>query len=942
MNALTGFGDTISFGGYLTIGHDWGSGVGSHTVGSGQSLSARRLYVGYDSTGELTIVGGGAATVNSDAIVSNYWAASGTLTVDGPGSTFGSGRLMVGISGTGALEITDGGQVECSKGMVALTGGFTSTAAISGYNSKWTCSQSLYVGGGDTAAGGTGELTINGGGPIATALDVANTLKVWGSGTVNLSSAQIIANEIELVTGATLNMSASSTLMVNRLTGFGDTVSLGGGLKIGHGGGSGAGSHAVGAGQSLSTGSVLVVGHTAPGDLTVTGGGTVWSFGASVGSQATSVGTVAVDGAGSSWTINATAFVGYAGTGMLTIGSGGHVSAGEFLLGGAPSSSGTVTVQDPGSSLNADGDLTVGGSSGAPGELNVVNGAAVDVGGNLRIWWMGAVNIAGGTIHCGDVDPRGGAIDFSWGGFAIDADLTLDGGDLATELFGDPAVVPPMKALGIGGTATLLTPVTLDGGAFSVGGLVNPDFFEFVSGTFGLTRDDLVIGPGEMFGRTVTVTSEQTIEVTNTATVTPAGVLDVQGGQFSAGELVNHGQVTLGGLPSLVGGAILTNHGFVRGDGTISASLHNEASGQVQASAGERLVFAGAGNTNAGSLIADGGTIETSYDLTNTGQASVTDGALRTGGPATNTATGTISGSGRATMRFDGGLVNSGIVGVSFAEADIYGDITNDAVGIVSVAGESHAAFVGDFANSGSVYVGPGSTAVFLGHVSGPGSFPGGGTVEFVDGFSPGNSPAVVNFGGDVTFASSSLLTIELAANDNSEPLAPQYDALLVADDVALGGTLELTWLPRSGDPGSRFGGVYDIVTYAGKLDGTFSGLAGGIGQAYVKSIDYAFDLGDGRRAVRVELYDLLDADADLDGTVNRDDLLALAANFGSDGADWYSGDFNFDGTVNALDYILLKTNFGQLVPKAGTVPEPATLALLAVGGLISIRRRRR
>jgi len=46
---------------------------------------------------------------------------------------------------------------------------------------------------------------------------------------------------------------------------------------------------------------------------------------------------------------------------------------------------------------------------------------------------------------------------------------------------------------------------------------------------------------------------------------------------------------------------------------------------------------------------------------------------------------------------------------------------------------------------------------------------------------------------------------------------------------------------------------------------------------------------------------------------------------------------------VNYLDYIALKRSMGDSVPGGvGITPEPATLALLALGALAGLRRRRR
>ena len=79
-------------------------------------------------------------------------------------------------------------------------------------------------------------------------------------------------------------------------------------------------------------------------------------------------------------------------------------------------------------------------------------------------------------------------------------------------------------------------------------------------------------------------------------------------------------------------------------------------------------------------------------------------------------------------------------------------------------------------------------------------------------------------------------------------------------------------------------------------------------------------------------------ADANKDGIVDGQDFTILKARFGTPGG-WADGDFNCDGFVDGQDFSVLKTHFGQTAGGA-PVPEPGGLALVALGGLATMRRR--
>ncbi len=80
--------------------------------------------------------------------------------------------------------------------------------------------------------------------------------------------------------------------------------------------------------------------------------------------------------------------------------------------------------------------------------------------------------------------------------------------------------------------------------------------------------------------------------------------------------------------------------------------------------------------------------------------------------------------------------------------------------------------------------------------------------------------------------------------------------------------------------------------------------------------------------------------DFNLDGVVNATDLQIMKGSFGLSGVGYAAGNANCDTVVNATDLQILKGSFGL---SASGVPEPATLAALALGasGVLAHRRRK-
>jgi T5SS/PEP-CTERM-associated repeat protein len=835
---------SISQNNSLWVGDDTGS-IGTLVMRDSARFDANEIDIGWyrGGTGHVTLSGSAALTSRNYAVLGQEGGIA-TLTMRGASVYNGNYGHMGGIrGGTSMITLEDNARINFTNWF--NFGEVNATARMTlGGNARIT-SNSIDFGWG---AGSDSQATLHADSSLVITQNLNLGVNGSNQGTLTLNDrATATAGYLNTGCGAadakgTLTLNGASAVTITNGVNFGGEGGTGrlvvnggristGSAWMGYNGGHGFAT--VTSGTWAASGP-LNIGMSGGGDATLTvNGGHVTSAGTTIiGTDAGATGTV--DITAGRWTNSGVVRVGNSGSGSVSV-SGGLLDTANMILGTNSGGTGTVIVTGGTATNNS---LYAGYAAGATGSIAVTGGELTSRNSFfIGHSGTGSLLLTGGTVKSTATYP-GMYVGFAAGsngsvtvrGGLLDASAASGGGSLYVGNSGTGRL--DLEAGQVRSDfATIGSGNGSQGTALITGGTWTNTQTAFIGSGTG-SRGSLTVDGG-------TVESVWTFVADSAGSI---GQVALRSGSFDAGSYLYVGNNGSGSM-SISGGAGEAGWAWL-GVWAGSSGSMNLTGGTFQTWGGMEVGYQG-----TGSLTIDGGRLANWGDTTvgsaagGFGTVTVTSGTLGNWGSMTIGAVGSgslsVSGSGvvhisDALHVGPNGTVSIGPGGTldlgwsytisgdppvgTLSDGSVMGNITNDGrlyfnrgssvdyAGIISGSGEvvkmgsAPLTFTGMHTFTGTYVVTAGrlsidgSTAAGSRIAVASGATLAGtglvGGVTTIDGtLSPGNSPGVLTFGDDLTFASGGGVQWELAANDTTTGPLPLFDRIVVSGDLTFAGS---------------------------------------------------------------------------------------------------------------------------------------------------------